>query len=305
MLTHLVSGLWARIALVVLACSLIGAQGTIAYVRTSQLATIRSVLEASAVTADDGALVIAGAQGAQSVAPLTGPTVNLPAVPAQHDQLGPTMAAGIATILCLAQIAAAWGAISFAGGFLPWVVASPALLALAIPWLALQMLSASGLRGGFPLALDALSAVLESTAQIPAKIAPFPWTDASLRQRLDRKRRALLAELQEKEDSETGKLRASVEQELRDAERAALREFIADAARQRRVFLSELLQEAFEASRGNLQGVSDSIVRMWFWPLDKAWRLVSIVRGDGQFPSRVDALCRDLDPNEPGEVRHD
>jgi len=281
MLTHSVVGVWARVATTVLACALIGGQGTVAYVRTAQLAAVRSIVDASATGGDDGALVIAGGGATQSAESMVTPS----AVSAQPDRLGPAMAAGIAVILCLSQIAAAWGAISFAGGVLTWVVSFPALLALGIPWIVLRMLSASGLLGGLRLVLDALAATLESAEQIPAKIAPFPWTDASLRRRLDWKRRVLLAGLQEKEDSDTGRLRASVEQELRDAEIDGFREFTTEYARQRRIFLHDLLQEAFNSARGNLEHVPDSIVRMWFWPLDKAWHLMTIVGGEARFPA--------------------
>jgi hypothetical protein len=166
-LTHSVVGVWARVATTILACALIGGQGTVAYVRTAQLAAVRSIVDASATVGDDGTLVIAGGSAAESM-------VNPSAVSAQPDRLGPAMAAGIAVILCLSQIAAAWGAISFAGGVLTWVVSFPALLALGFPWIVLRILSASGLLGGLRLVLDALAATLESAEQIPAKIAPFP-----------------------------------------------------------------------------------------------------------------------------------
>jgi hypothetical protein len=228
MLTHSVVGAWARVATAILACALIGGQGTIAYVRTSQLAAVRSYVDASATGDDDGALVIAGGGPTRSAESMVNPSV----VSVQPDRLGPAMAAGIAIILCLSQIAAAWGGISFAGGILTWLVSFPALLALMIPWVVLRMLSASGLQSGFSLVLDALAAALESAAKIPAKIAPFPWTDAAMRRRLDWKRRVLLASLQEKEDFENGSLRASVEQKLRDAEIDGFREFAIEYTRQ-------------------------------------------------------------------------
>jgi hypothetical protein len=159
------------------------------------------------------------------------------------------------------------------------------------------MLSASGLRGGLRLALDALATTLESAEQIPARIAPFPWTDASLRRRLDWKRRVLWAGLQEKEDSDAGRLRASVEQELRDAEIGGFREFTTEYARQRRLFLHDLLQQAFNSARGNLEHVPDSIVRMWFWPLDKAWHLMTVVGGEARFPAHK-APSKNLDVNK-------
>lgn len=129
MLTHSVVGLGARVATTILACALILGQGTVAYVRTAKLAAVRSIVDASATAADDGALVIAGGSATQS----TESMVNPSAAPAQADRLEPAMAAGVAIILCLSQIAAAWGGISFADGVLAWLVSFPALLALVIP----------------------------------------------------------------------------------------------------------------------------------------------------------------------------
>lgn len=290
MLTHSVVGLGAKIATAILACALIGGQGTVAYLRTVQLAAVRSIVDASATAADDGVLAIAGRGANQSTEPMVSPS----SAPAQPDRLGAYMAAGIAIILCLSQIAAAWGGISFAGGVLIWVISFPGLLALVIPWIILRMLSASGLYGGLTLVLDALATTLESAEQIPARLAPFPWTDASLRRRLDWKRRVVLAGLQEKEDSDAGRLRASVEQELRDAEVDGFREFTIEYARQRRIFLHDLLQEALNSARENLEHVPDRIVRMWFWPLDKAWHLMSVVGGEARFPAHK-APSKNLD----------
>src|SRR6266568_2822163 len=121
----------------------------------AQLASVRSIVDASATRGDDGALVIAGGGATQSNASMVNPS----AVPAhaQPDRLGRARAAGIAIILCLSQIAAAWSGICFAGGVLTWVVAFPALLALVILWIELRMLSASGLRGGLRLGFAALA----------------------------------------------------------------------------------------------------------------------------------------------------
>jgi hypothetical protein len=294
MLTHSVSGLWARLALTILACSLIVGQAMVAYVRTAQLAAIRSIVDVSAFAADDGTLVIAGADAAQ-------PTEGIAKTPAvaEPERLGPGMAAGIAVILCISQVAAAWGGISFAGGVLTWVVSFPVLLVLVIPWIALRMLSASGLRGGFTLVINGLATAVVAATQLPAKIAPFPWTEASLRRRLAFRRRVLLEALQQKDESSAGSLRASIEEELREAEKDGFREFITEYARQRRTFLHDLLQATFNSARENLDHVPDFIVRMWFWPLDKAWHLMTIVGGEARFPSRKAPSNKlDSDKNE-------
>lgn len=280
MLAHSVRGMLPRAALLLLTCALIGAQATVAYLRTTQLAAVRSTVDATTETSDDGSLVIVGATSAtpSRVTPVAvSPPSPLP------DRLGPAMAAGIAAVLCISQVAAAWGGISFGGGALTWILALPSLLALAVPWLALRMLSASGLRDGSKSVLDATIASLDAAWRTLAGMAPFPSTEASLLRRLERKRRTRMAELQDKEDAGAASLRASVEQELRDAEKDAFREFLGEYARLRRGYFRDALQEAFQKERADFQGVARCVVWMWFWPLDKAWHLMSVLTSAGRF----------------------
>jgi hypothetical protein len=283
-LTHSVRAPLVKIVLIVLTILLAGTQGTVAYMRTAQLASIRAIAEARP-SDDDGKIAIAPGRTVPSlVLPHEGAIASIVAS-AKLDWRGPAMAAGIAVVLCLSQIAAAWGAISFAGGALTWLACFPALVALLIPWLALGALSTSRLRDGLTLVFDGIFAVLQLVVEIPAKIAPFPTTPESLRRRLEWRNRRRLVVLQEREDSAAALFRASVEGKVREAEGRALEEFLAEYSAQRRTMMVHLLEQAFRSAQEDLQHLPEFVVRMWFWPLDKAWHLTNMVRGGPRFPS--------------------
>jgi len=280
MLVHIAKGLLPRLALTALACLLIGAQGTVAYLRASQLEEIRRISEAGAPTADEGDGLVPGQTPVAPPAPA-------PVLSAPPDRRGSVMAAVIAGLLCFGQIAGVWGGVHFAGAALVWVISFPAFVVLAFPWVALKALSSSAVCDGLRSVLEAVFGVLEASHTAIMRAAPFPWTAASADRRSAQRRRIRLADLEEREDANAEQFRLSVEAEIRDAERVSLRDFLGEYLQRRGVFFRDLLEESLRSARAGFGPLPDTIVKMWFWPLNKAWRLLTIVGGASRFPPRA------------------